>query len=293
MTGKIIAAVNRKGGVGKTTLVIAIADTIVSEFKAPVVVVDADPQASASIALIGPGLTLKRSEEKRSLASALDALAKVKSADIAPFVVGQVNRIKGRADIPLALVSNGEELWDLEFELARNAGVQSAKEAMSRLLSLLQEKYEYVLVDCPPGQTHTSSAALSMADLIVSPTVPDRLSNWGLDGLQRYISSHMNGGGQKAFFVATRYRAQLNEHQEYFERLARRPAQGIGLLRREVELQALESGNAPIGSFIDEDKRFVERMGVTTPKTFVQIYGRKASVQLIDLAKAIRRELRP
>ena len=62
MSGKIVAAVNRKGGVGKTTLVIAIADTIVSEFKSSVVVVDADPQASASIALIGTGQTLKRSE---------------------------------------------------------------------------------------------------------------------------------------------------------------------------------------------------------------------------------------
>ena len=82
MTGKLVAAVNRKGGVGKTTLVIAIADTIVSEFKASVIVVDADPQASASIALIGPGTTLKRSEEKRSLASAIDALAKDQNANM-------------------------------------------------------------------------------------------------------------------------------------------------------------------------------------------------------------------
>ena len=293
MTGKIVAAVNRKGGVGKTTLIIAIADTIVSEFKASVVVVDADPQASASIALIGPGQTLKRSETERSLASAIRLLVNDADADLAPFIVGQVSRIKGRAEVPLALVSNGEELWDLEFELAQQAGIELAKQAMSRLLSQLRERYDYVLVDCPPGQTHTSSAALSMANLIISPTVPDRLSNWGLDGLQRYISSHMNGSSQKAFFVATRYRAKLNEHKEYFGRLAKRPESSIRLLRREIELQTLEAGDAPIGSFLDEDKLFVERMGVTTPQTFAKIYGRKASVQLIDLAKAIRRELTP
>jgi cellulose biosynthesis protein BcsQ len=291
MTGKIVAAVNRKGGVGKTTLIVAVADTIVSEFKASVVVLDADPQASASIALIGPGQTLKRSETERSLASAIKILTSDANSNLAPFIVGQVNRIKGRADVPLALISNGEELWDLEFELAQQAGIQAAKQAMSRLLSLLREMYDFVLIDCPPGQTHTSSAALSVADMIISPTVPDRLSNWGLDGLQRYISSHMNGRSQKAFFVATRYRSNLNEHQEYFGRLATRPEGGIRLLRREVELQALEPRDAPIGSFVDEDKRFVERMGTTTPKTFLQIYGRKASVQLIDLAKAIRREL--
>ena len=293
MSGRVIAAVNRKGGVGKTTLVIALADTIVSEFKSSVIVVDADPQASASIALIGPDQTLLRSQAKKSLASAIGATASGRTINVEDFVVQQVNRIRGRADIPLSLVSNGEELWDLEYELGSTEGVPSAKSAMSALLTALKQQYEYVLVDCPPGQTHTSSAALAMADLIISPTVPDRLSNWGLEGLQRYVSSHLNGGTRKAFFVATRYRAKLKEHQEYFGRLARRSPDQIGLLPREVELVALNDTAAPIGAFLDEDKRFVERMGVTTPKTFAQIYGRKASVQLIELAKAIRRELTP
>lgn len=289
--GRVVAAVNRKGGVGKTTLIIALADTIVSEFQKSVVVVDADPQASASIALIGPDQTLLRSQAKRSLAEAIRANVSHSPESLDAFVVKQVNRIRGRANVALALVSNGEELWDLEFDLNSPTEVASAKNAMSALLTALKERYDYVLVDCPPGQTHSSSAALAMADLIVSPTVPDRLSNWGLDGLQRYISGQLNGGSPKAFFVATRYKAKLKEHQEYFQRLARRPADKIGLLPREVELVALHDGATPIGAFLDEDKRFVERMGVTSPKTFTQIYGAKASVQLIELAKAIRREL--
>jgi chromosome partitioning protein len=291
MTGRVVAAVNRKGGVGKTTLVIALADTIVSEFSASVVVVDADPQASASISLIGPTRTLARSEKGLSLAGAIQARMEDANVSVETFLLKQANRIRGRADIPLALVSNGEELWDFEFQLAGSEQVSKAKIAMSAFLSDLRSRFDYVLVDCPPGQTHTSSAALAMADLIISPTVPDRLSSWGLDGLQRYIKSHMNGGTKKAFFVATRYKAQLNEHQEYFGRLTRRTSEQIALLPREVELLALDT-NAPLGAFIDEDKRFVERMGVTTPRTFAQIYGRKASVQLIELAKAVRRELR-
>ncbi len=286
MTGKVIAAVNRKGGVGKTTLVIALADTLVSEFNSSVVVVDADPQASASIALIGPEKTLDRSKQDLSLKSTLNALSTDQHELDKRFVVGQVNRIKGRADIPLALVSNGEELWDYEAELAQVGKIQFVKDAMAELLSYLKERYKYVLVDCPPGQTQTSAVALSAADLILSPTVPDRLSNWGLDGLERYITANMQTKRQKAFFVATRYRASLNEHREYFDLLVKRQSKHIALLRRDSEASA-----GAIGSFIDEDKRFVERMGVKEPKTFTQIYGNKASVQLIDVAKAIRREL--
>lgn len=285
MTGKVIAAVNRKGGVGKTTFVIALADTLVSEFKSSVIVVDADPQASASIALIGPENTLERSTLRLSLKSAIEALSAGK-ANLKDFVVGQVNRISGRADVPLALVSNGEELWDFEADLAQAGRLHVVREAMALLLRELKAHYKYVLVDCPPGQTHTSGVALSAADLILSPTVPDRLSNWGLDGLERYITANMEEG-QKAYFVATRYRAVLNEHRDFFDQLVRRDGTRIGLLRRDSEL---ESAGA-IGSFIDEDKRFVERMGVKTPQTFARIYGSKASVQLIEIAKAIRREL--
>lgn len=291
MTGKVIAAVNRKGGVGKTTMVIALADTIVSEFKSSVVIVDCDPQASASIALLGAEDTLERSKSGVSLAGAIRARLVVPDATLDRFIVEQTNRIRGRSHISLALVSNGEELWDFEFELAAEGALVEAKAAMRQLLFELRQKFAYVIVDCPPGQTHTSSAALAEADIILSPTVPDRLSDWGLDGLQRYINSHLDGGAKKAYFVATRYRARLNEHQEHFEKLSVRGEGQIGLLRREVELVALNDAPRSIGTFIDEDKRFVERLGLKAPKTFAQLYGRKASVQLIELAKAVRREL--
>lgn len=291
MNGKVVAAVNRKGGVGKTTLIISLADTIVSEFRASVVVVDLDPQASASISLLGAEQTLERSQGDAALTGAIRALIKSPNVDLTDYTVGQVNRIKGRANVAFALMSNGEELWDFEFDLATRNEVRAARSATTTLLSRLRQAFDYVLVDCPPGQTHTSSAALAAADIIISPTVPDRLSNWGLDGLQRYIESHTNGRPRKAFFVATRYRAQLNEHKEYFDRLAKRTG-SIALLRRESDSLLLGDAEDSIGTFLDEDKRYVERLGEPDPKTFVQIYGQRASVQLIELARAIRRELR-
>lgn len=290
MTGKVIAAVNRKGGVGKTTLVIALADTLVSEFRASVVVVDLDPQASASISLLGPEQTLARSEQGKSLTSIVRELVTSPEADVTSYVVGQVNRIRARANVAFGLVSNGEELWDFEFDLKGSSAVLAVKNTVTTLLSKLRESFDFVLIDCPPGQTHTSSAALAAADLIISPTVPDRLSSWGLDGLQRYIESHSNGRPKKAFFVATRYRAQLNEHKEYFDLLTKRTG-SVALLKRESETLPLGDADVAIGTFLDEDKRYVERLGDDTPKTLIQIYGQKAAVQLIDLAKAIRREL--
>ena len=51
--GHVIAFANRKGGVGKSTLTVAIAHALTAEFGPSVCVVDTDPQASATTALAG------------------------------------------------------------------------------------------------------------------------------------------------------------------------------------------------------------------------------------------------
>ena len=50
---KIISIINLKGGVGKTTTTVQLAECLVSEFKKRVLVIDLDPQTNATIAMIG------------------------------------------------------------------------------------------------------------------------------------------------------------------------------------------------------------------------------------------------
>lgn len=289
--GHVISIVNRKGGVGKTTTTIALADTLVSEFREDVVILDLDPQASASIALLGKTMALQRSENGLTLSGVLrHARTAGWEAGLDNFLDGQVNRISGRADVALALLPNGEELWDYELENAKSHSTAGMRSGMIAIIAALRERYDYVLVDCPPGQSESSSAVLAVSDLILCPTVPDRLSNWGLSGLERYVDYSLSGASARVFFVATRYRAGLNEHKKYFARLLERDGRAK-LLRSDSELVSLARPKDAQGVVLDEDKRYVERLGVRSPKTFGALYGAKASVQLIQLAKAVRREL--
>ena len=52
MCANIVTVLNRKGGVGKTTLAIGIADTLIAEHQEDTTIVDLDPQATASRALV-------------------------------------------------------------------------------------------------------------------------------------------------------------------------------------------------------------------------------------------------
>ena len=66
MCAKIVTVLNRKGGVGKTTLTIAIADTLISEHRADVTIVDLDPQATASQVLLAE-IDFKARTENREI----------------------------------------------------------------------------------------------------------------------------------------------------------------------------------------------------------------------------------
>lgn len=155
---RLLAVVNQKGGVGKTTTAINLATALAAVGK-KVLIVDLDPQGNAST-----GLGVRRSVIK---ASAYDVL----------FGDAHITDVAMETKVPrLHVVPSSIHLSGAEIELvtAHNREYRM-KEALSTNLP-----YDYVLLDCPPSLNLLTLNALVAVDSLV---VPLQCEFYALEGL--------------------------------------------------------------------------------------------------------------
>ncbi|MGO9488942.1 MAG: ParA family protein [Solirubrobacteraceae bacterium] len=159
--GTIYAIANQKGGVGKTTTAVNVAACI-AEAGYETLLVDVDPQANATVGLgiartCSPGLY----EVLTGEADAQDAL-------VPTPVVG------------LSALPAGAGLAGANIELPRIEGFeQSLREA----LDPVKDRFEYVLLDCPPSLGPLTVCALVAADRVIVPVQTEYFALEGLAGL--------------------------------------------------------------------------------------------------------------
>lgn len=183
----MITIANRKGGVGKTTLAIALAETFVFEHKKNTVILDLDPQSSATEILLSVDEYADRLEADNVLPGYLrSALAGLKRP-AEKFVSHARHSLNGRGSVDLALVPNSPEMWDAEFAALRAGSEAQYREAMRALFDHLQTEFDVIIVDNPPGKTMASEEAILASDVVLCPIVPERLSVWGMDKMKAYF----------------------------------------------------------------------------------------------------------
>jgi chromosome partitioning protein len=163
--GKIIAITNQKGGVGKTTTAVNLSACVAALGKR-VLLVDIDPQGNATSGL---------GKNDHEGPTVYDVLIGQKSVEEAVVKTG-VKR--------LDLLPSGIDLVAAELELAD----ESRREYRLRdALAAVREKYDYIIIDCPPALSLVTINTLVAADGVVIPLLCEYYSLEGLTQLNATI----------------------------------------------------------------------------------------------------------
>ena len=159
--GTVYAIANQKGGVGKTTTAVNVAACI-AEAGLATLLIDIDPQANATLGLGAP---------KDSEPNVYDVLA------------GRATLAEAERDTAierLKLVPAHPDLAGANVELPREPGSEMR---LRDALADVRERYDYVLLDCPPSLGPLTVNALVAADRVIVPVQTEYFALEGLAGL--------------------------------------------------------------------------------------------------------------
>ena len=167
---KIIAVVNHKGGVGKTTTTINLGSALQEQGKR-VLLVDMDPQASLTASIVTPTPDLL----PHTITEMIESVCNREAVSYEETITS----VEGMDVIPSKI-----DLFGSEIALQN---VISRETVLKRLLKPLRERYDYILLDCPPSLGVLTVNALTASDSVIVPVNPDYYSSKGLELLLRTI----------------------------------------------------------------------------------------------------------
>jgi chromosome partitioning protein len=180
-----ITVMNAKGGVGKSTLVLALAETLSAYHDKDVLVVDADAQASISHLLMRQDELEAAQSGGRTLVGYLTgAVLNGSAASWREFVVPDVSDVDDARSI--ALMPSDTSLTLFEREISKRDHEAQLRSAIAAFLEEAGQSYDIVLIDSAPGLSVLTECFLREADFYLSPTKPDYVSTRGLKFLRAF-----------------------------------------------------------------------------------------------------------
>lgn len=199
---RIIAFMNQKGGVGKTTSAVNLAACL-SHLGKRVLLIDLDPQANASIHL------------------GLDIHAQGKSIDdvlTSKTAFSEAVRQSGRENLDVA--PSHIDLSGVEIELASEVGRETI--LRDSLLDFLagRDLYNYIIIDCPPSLGLLSLNALTTASEVFIPVQAEFFALQGMGKLLEVISivrRRLNQTLEITGIIATRFDCRKSLSKEVIE----------------------------------------------------------------------------
>lgn len=172
--GKIIAFVNQKGGVGKTTTCVNVSACLAAMGKR-VLLVDMDPQGNAT-----SGVGIEKFNNLKTIYNVIDSECSVREA------------IKETDWKNLDIIPATVDLAGAEIDLVQ---MSSREKIVKNILARISDQYDYIMIDCPPSLGLLTVNALTASNSII---IPIQCHFYALEGLTqlmntvRLIKQHLN-----------------------------------------------------------------------------------------------------
>lgn len=163
--GKVIAIINQKGGVGKTTTAVNLAASLGYKDK-KTLIIDSDAQGNAT-----SGLGINREDIEISVYDCFSSPEKTKDA------------IVKTAFKNLYILPSSPDLSGAEIELAYE---ENREMFMKNLINTVKNDFDYILIDAPPALGMLTINILTAADSVL---IPIQCEYYALEGLSQLTSS--------------------------------------------------------------------------------------------------------
>ena len=234
--GRIIAIANQKGGVGKTTTAINLSASLASLGK-KVLAIDMDPQGNMS-----SGLGVDKNEVEKTVYDLIIGNIGIEEC-IYEEVIENLDVLPSNIDLSAA-----------EIELI---GVDNKEYILRDKVNKVKEKYDFIIIDCPPALSMLTINAMTTSDSVL---VPIQCEYYALEGLSQLIHTielvqeRLNPELEIEGVVFTMYDARTNLSLQVVENVKDNLKQTIykTIIPRNVRLAEAPSYGLPINLY---DKR--------------------------------------
>ncbi len=166
---RCIGVINQKGGCGKTTVSINLAACLAVQGKSTLLV-DMDPQSHCAVGMAVPDDQIERNIYDVLIDAYSDKPESIRN------IIWQISQ-------NFDLAPSGIELAAFEQQLA---GKDRRDECLAKVLSEVSDKYDYVIIDCPPSVGLLTFNALRASDEVI---IPAETGYFSLHGLARQLET--------------------------------------------------------------------------------------------------------